>query len=82
MPLPPAPPVAAPLLSTSEMGGSMARVQRLMGHADANTLMRYAHIEPAPLADLLLVLENPPGIPPKFPQISSSISPPDNSDSP
>jgi site-specific recombinase XerD len=65
-----------------EIGESMARVQRLMGHADANTLMRYAHIEPDPLADLLHVLENPPGLPLKFPPISSSTSPPDDSDSP
>jgi integrase len=39
-----------------EMGDAMARVQRLMGHGDANTLMRYAHIEPDPLVDLLPLL--------------------------
>ena len=36
-----------------EMGDPIVRVQRLRGHADANTLMRYAHIAPDPLANLL-----------------------------
>jgi integrase len=39
-----------------EMGNPMVRVQALMGHADANTLLRYAHVQPDPLADLLLFL--------------------------
>jgi hypothetical protein len=52
-----------------------------MGHADANTLMRYAHIEPDPLADLLPLLHGTPELPPRFPPISSS-SPPDDSNSP
>jgi integrase len=36
----------------------MIRVQSLMGHADANTLLRlrYAHVQPDPLADLLPLL--------------------------
>jgi integrase len=40
-----------------EMGDPMVRVQSLMGHADANTLLRYAHVQPDPLADLLPLLE-------------------------
>jgi integrase len=39
-----------------EMGDPMIRVQSLMGHADANTLLRYAHVQPDPLADLLPLL--------------------------
>jgi integrase len=39
-----------------EMGDPMIRVQSLMGHADANTLLRYAHVQPDPLADLLALL--------------------------
>jgi integrase len=39
-----------------EMGDPMIRVQNLMGHADANTLLRYAHVQPDPLADLLPLL--------------------------
>ena len=31
----------------------MIRVQSQMGHADANTLLRYEHVQPDPLADLL-----------------------------
>ena len=65
-----------------DMGESMARVQRLMGHADDDTLMRYAHIEPDPLADLLPLLENPPGLPPSLPLIFSSTYPSGNSNSP
>jgi hypothetical protein len=34
----------------------MIRGQSLMGHADANTLLRYAHAQPAPLQDLLPLL--------------------------
>jgi Phage integrase family len=52
-----------------EMGEPMAQVQTLMGHADANTLMRYAHIEPDPLADLLPLLR-------RYPAGSSSRFPP------
>ena len=29
----------------------MIRVQALMGHADANTLLPYGYVQPAPLAD-------------------------------
>jgi hypothetical protein len=35
----------------------MLWVKALMGHADANTLLRYAHVQPDPLADLLPLLE-------------------------
>jgi site-specific recombinase XerD len=38
------------------MGDPMVRVQALMGHADANTLLRYAHVQPDPMADLLSLL--------------------------
>jgi site-specific recombinase XerD len=38
------------------MGDPMVRVQALMGHADANTLLRYTHVQPHPLADLLPLL--------------------------
>jgi site-specific recombinase XerD len=34
----------------------MIRVQSLLGHADANTLLRYAHVQPDPLADILPLL--------------------------
>ena len=34
----------------------MIRVQSLMGHADANALLRYTHVQPDPLADLLQLL--------------------------
>jgi integrase len=36
-----------------EMGEPMIRVQHLMGHASAETLLRYAHVQPDPMADLL-----------------------------
>jgi integrase len=39
-----------------EMGDPLIRVRALMGHADANTLLRYAHVQPDPLADLLPLL--------------------------
>jgi site-specific recombinase XerD len=39
-----------------DMGEPMVRVQALMGHADANTLLGYAHVRPDPLADLLPLL--------------------------
>jgi site-specific recombinase XerD len=39
-----------------EMGDPMVRVQSLMGHADANTLLRYAHVQVDPMADLLPLL--------------------------
>jgi len=35
----------------------MIRVQSLMGHADANTLLRHAHVQVDPMADLLRLLE-------------------------
>jgi site-specific recombinase XerD len=38
------------------MGDPMVRVQALMGHADANTRLRYTHVQPDPLADLLPLL--------------------------
>jgi len=38
------------------MGDPMVRVQALMGHADANTLLRYTHVQPDLLADLLPLL--------------------------
>jgi site-specific recombinase XerD len=38
------------------MGDPMSGVQRLMGHADANTLLCYAHVQPDPMADLLPLL--------------------------
>jgi Phage integrase family len=63
-----------------EMGDPMARVQGLTGHADANTLMRYAHIAPDPLADLLPFLRTPPGFPPNPLSKSSSPFPPDKRD--
>ena len=40
-----------------EMGDPMIRVQHLMGHASAETLLRYAHIQPDPMQDLLPLLE-------------------------
>jgi site-specific recombinase XerD len=39
------------------MGEPMIRVQALMGHADANTLLRYAHVQPDPRQDLLPLLD-------------------------
>jgi site-specific recombinase XerD len=39
-----------------EMGAPMIWVQNLMGHADANTLLRYAHVQPDPMANLLPLL--------------------------
>jgi integrase len=36
-----------------EMGDSLIRVQALMGHSSAQTLLRYAHVEPEPMHDLL-----------------------------
>jgi integrase len=39
-----------------EMGEPMIRVQNLMGHADANTRLRYAHVQVDPMADLLPLL--------------------------
>jgi integrase len=39
-----------------EQGDSLIRVRALMGHADANTLLRYAHVHPSPLTDLLSLL--------------------------
>jgi site-specific recombinase XerD len=39
-----------------EMGDPMIRVQNLMGHADANTLLRYTHVQVDPMADLLALL--------------------------
>jgi integrase len=63
-----------------EMGDPMARVQGLTGHADANTLMRYAHIAPDPLADLLPFLRTQPGFPPNPLPKSSSHFPPDRRD--
>jgi site-specific recombinase XerD len=39
-----------------EMGDPMIRVQSLMGHADTNTLLCYAHEQVDPLADLLALL--------------------------
>jgi site-specific recombinase XerD len=38
------------------MGDPMVRVQALMGHADANTLLRYAHVQVNPMTDLLALL--------------------------
>jgi site-specific recombinase XerD len=38
------------------MGDPMIRVQSLMGHADAKTLLRYAHVQVEPIADLLPLL--------------------------
>ena len=40
-----------------EMRDPLIRVKGMMGHADANTLMRYAHVQPDPLADLLPLLD-------------------------
>lgn len=40
-----------------EMGDPMIRVQALMGHASAETLLRYAHVQPDPMADLLPLLD-------------------------
>jgi site-specific recombinase XerD len=34
----------------------MVRVQSLVGHADANTLLRYAHVQIDPLANLLALI--------------------------
>jgi hypothetical protein len=31
------------------MGDPMIRVQSLLGHADANTLLRYANVQPDPV---------------------------------
>jgi integrase len=39
-----------------EMGDSLIRVQALMGHSSAQTLLRYAHVEPEPMHDLLPLL--------------------------
>jgi site-specific recombinase XerD len=39
-----------------EMGDPMIRVQSLMGHADVNALLRYAHVQPDPLTNLLPLL--------------------------
>jgi site-specific recombinase XerD len=39
-----------------EQGDSILQVQGLMGHGDANTLLRYAHVQPQPLHDLLKLL--------------------------
>jgi site-specific recombinase XerD len=39
-----------------EMGEPLIRVRALMGHSDANTLLRYAHVQADPLADLLPLL--------------------------
>ena len=39
-----------------EMGAPLIRVQSLMGHANAQTLLRYAHVQPDPIADLLPLL--------------------------
>lgn len=39
-----------------EMGDPMVRVQALMGHADANTLLRYAHVQGDPMVDLPLLV--------------------------
>jgi site-specific recombinase XerD len=39
-----------------EMGDPIIRVQSLMGHADANTLLRYVHVQVDPMADLLPLL--------------------------
>jgi integrase len=39
-----------------EMGEPMIQVQSLMGHADANTLLHYAHVQVDPMADLLPLL--------------------------
>ena len=39
-----------------EMGDSLVRVQALMGHSSAQTLLRYAHVEPEPMHDLLPLL--------------------------
>ena len=39
-----------------EMGDPLIRVRALMGHSDANTLLRYAHVGPDPMADLLPLL--------------------------
>jgi integrase len=39
-----------------EIGDSLIRVQALMGHSSAQTLLRYAHIEPEPMHDLLPLL--------------------------
>lgn len=58
-----------------EMDDSMAGVQWLTGHADANTLMHYAHIALDPLADLRPFLRTPPGIPPNVLSRSSPFPP-------
>jgi site-specific recombinase XerD len=39
-----------------EMGDPLVPVRALMGHADANTLVHYAHVQPDRLADLLPLL--------------------------
>jgi integrase len=40
-----------------EAGDSILQVKGLLGHADANTLLRYAHIHPNPMTDLLGLLD-------------------------
>jgi integrase len=39
-----------------EMGDPLVRVQSLTGHADADTLLRYAHVQAEPMHDLLRLL--------------------------
>jgi len=39
------------------MADPMTRVQSLMGHADANTLLCYAHAQVDPMVDLLRLLQ-------------------------
>ena len=39
-----------------EQGTPLIRVQQLMGHASAQTLLRYAPVQPDPMADLLPLL--------------------------
>ena len=39
-----------------EIGNPLIRVWALMGHADADTLLRYARVRVDPMADLLLLL--------------------------
>jgi integrase len=39
-----------------EMGDPLIRVRALMSHSDANTLLRYAHVQMDPMADLLPLL--------------------------
>jgi integrase len=40
-----------------EAGDSILQVKGMMGHSDANTLLRYAHVAPRPLANLLALLQ-------------------------